>query len=103
MNGSLYRVQAPCRTDPVRLLVLPRKTRTAGDAGCRPSPAGKSHFLDLREVELDRGRAAEDRHGDADLRLVVVDVFHRAVEVGERAFLDSDRLAHFPLHLRAGL
>src|SRR5206468_1517312 len=50
-------------------------------------------LLDLREIELDRRRTAEDRHRHAHLRLVVVHVFHVAVEVGERTFLDAHGLA----------
>src|SRR4051794_3452023 len=68
-----------------------------------PVSRRESDLFDLREVELDRGRPAEDRDGDADLRLVVVDVLDRAVEIGERAFLDADHLADFPLHLWARL
>src|ERR1700741_1206772 len=72
--------------------------------GPDPGPQRKeSNLFDLREVELDRGRPAENRHRDADLRLVVVDVLDRTIEVGERPFLDAHGFAHFPLHLRTRL
>src|SRR6476620_9380161 len=103
MSDSFFRVQAPCRTACAAPRAVTRKHGKAGDAGWRPSPAAGSDFFDLREIELDRGRPAEDRDGDADLRLVVVDVLDRAVEIRERAFLDADELADFPLHLRARL
>src|SRR4051794_10637569 len=100
MNGSLFRVQAPCRANLLGSSLVTRDKQTAGDAGWRPSPADESDFFDLREVEFDRGRPAEDRDGDADLGLVVVDVLDRAVEIGEGAFLDANHLADLPLHLR---
>src|SRR5581483_7375965 len=50
-------------------------------------------LLDLPELQLDRRRAPEDRHRHAQLRLVVVDVLDRAVEVREGPLLDAHRLA----------
>ena len=55
-----------------------------------------SDLLDLREVQLHRSCAAEDRHRDANLRLLVVDVLNRTVEIGERAVLDSNQLTDRP-------
>src|SRR6476620_5461314 len=42
-------------------------------------------LLDLRVLELDRGRAAEDRHRHLEPRLLLVDLLDEAVERGERA------------------
>mmetsp|Transcript_23362 Transcript_23362/g.55499 ORF Transcript_23362/g.55499 Transcript_23362/m.55499 type:complete len:379 (+) Transcript_23362:11344-12480(+) len=67
------------------------------------STAASSHLLDLGEVQLNRRRSAEDGDRDADLGLVVVDFFNRAIEVGERAFLDAHDLADRPLDLRTRL
>src|SRR5882757_4909046 len=39
-----------------------------------------SDLLDLRILELDRGRAAEDRDRDLEPRLLLVDLFDDAVE-----------------------
>src|ERR1700691_1302779 len=47
---------------------------------------------DLAEFELDRGLPAEDIDQDLELELVLVDFRDLAREVGERAFLDPDRL-----------
>src|ERR1700676_2167930 len=49
----------------------------------RPAPPG-SHLLDLRILELDRGRPAKDRHRNLDPRLLLVDLLDNAVERGER-------------------
>src|SRR5712691_9776065 len=76
-----------------------------------------SHLLNLRILELDRGRPAKDRHRDLDPRLLLVDLLDDAVERGERpvgnphllADLEDDRrlrpfdplldLAHDPRRL----
>src|SRR3989304_6001196 len=65
---------------------------------------GRTHLrlFDLPELQFYRCRAAEDRDRHAQLRLVVVDVFHEAVKIGERAFLDAHPLAHFEQHLGLG-
>ena len=55
--------------------------------------AENSDFFDLREIQLDTGGPAEDGDGHPHLALLVVDFLGRAVEVGERAFLDTDELA----------
>src|ERR1019366_3729205 len=102
MNGSFFRVQAPCRK-PAQLLVQSPGKTNGGRRRVAPVFRRGSDLFDLREIELDRRRAAEDRDRDAYLGLVVVDVFHRAVEIGERAFLDAHHLAHFPLHLGSRL
>src|SRR6266540_1114464 len=57
-------------------------------------------LLHLHEVELHRGRAAEDRDEDADLPLVRLHLLDRAVEVRERAVDHSDLIALLELHLR---
>ena len=56
-------------------------------------PGGRSEFLDLQEVELDRRLAAEDAHQDLDLVAFRVDLFDRADELGERPVGDPDALA----------
>src|SRR5688572_10301596 len=60
-------------------------------------------LLYLAEIEFDRGRAPEDRHGHPQLVLVVVDVLDVAVEIREWPFLHAHRLAHLEQHLRARL
>src|SRR5215207_1160190 len=50
-------------------------------------------LLDLQEVELDRGLAAEDAHEDLDLVALGVDLVDRADELGERSVGDPDALA----------
>src|ERR687883_240787 len=67
-----------------------------------PKPAVLS-FFHLHEVELDGGRAPEDRHEDAQLALVGLHLFHRAVEVRERAVDDADLIALLELDLRLRL
>src|SRR3978361_513577 len=52
-----------------------------------------SGLLDLGIFELDRRRAAEDRHGDLEARAALVDLFNRAVEGRERSVGDADGLA----------
>src|SRR5512133_1756618 len=60
-------------------------------------------FLHLHEVELDGGRAAEDRHEHAHLPLVRLDLLDRAVEVRERAVDHADLVALLEQHLGLGL
>src|SRR3954451_2039791 len=50
-------------------------------------------LLDLEEVELDWGLAAEDAHQDLDLVALRVDLLDRADELGERTVGDSNALA----------
>src|SRR5579872_5442942 len=57
---------------------------------------------DLAELELDRGLATEDVDQHLELELVLVDLCDLAREVGERAFLDPDRLADLVLEARTG-
>src|SRR6476620_185590 len=45
-------------------------------------------FLDLQEIQFDRRRPAEDGHHDLERVAIEVDLVHRAVEAGERAFVD---------------
>src|SRR6186713_230509 len=52
-----------------------------------------SHLLDLRVFEFDRRGAAEDRDGDLDPRLLLVDLLDDAVERGERSIRDPHLLA----------
>src|SRR6266851_4814378 len=58
-------------------------------------------FLDLVECQLHRDLALEDVDQHLQLLLVGVDVDDLAVEVGERAGGDLDRLAERELHGRA--
>src|SRR5688572_11275302 len=60
-------------------------------------------FFDLTELELYGGRPSENRDRDAQATFLVVHVFHRALEVGERAVLHAHHLAHFEQHLGLGL
>src|SRR5690606_20568917 len=50
--------------------------------------AARSVSLELRVVQLDRGRPAEEADLDLHLALVVVDLLDRTAEIGERAFGD---------------
>src|SRR5882672_4387846 len=59
-------------------------------------------LLNLPEFQFHRRRPPEDRHRHAQLRLVVVDVLDRAVEIGERAFAHPHRLADLEQHLGLG-
>src|SRR5271155_152600 len=52
--------------------------------GCSRRLRRRSPLLDLRILELDRGRPAKDRHRDLDPRLLFVDLLDDAVERGER-------------------
>src|SRR3569832_550200 len=54
-----------------------------------------STFLYLPELKLDRRRAAEDQHRDALTALLVIDLFHHAVEIGEGTFCDTHDLTRF--------
>src|SRR5207249_4687891 len=62
----------------------------------------KLNLLDLREIQLHRRCATEDGDRHAHLGFVVVDFLDRAVEVGERAFLDAHQLSHDPFDLGRG-
>src|SRR2546428_3231137 len=61
-----------------------------------------SDLLDLGIFELDRGRPAEDRHGDLDPRLLLVDLLDDAVERGERPVGDAHLLADLEGNRRLG-
>src|SRR3984893_1452357 len=73
------------------------------DAFSRPPRCIELRLLDLREIQFHRRRPTENRHRDTQLAFFVVDVFHVAVKVGERPFLDPPRLAHFEKHFRPRL
>src|ERR1700686_1316712 len=62
-------------------------------------PASCSGLLDLHEIELDRGGAAEDRDQHPDPTLVGVHFLDRAVEVGEGAVDHADVVALLELDL----
>src|SRR6185503_8167586 len=64
---------------------------------------GLLRLFDLPEFEFDGRRPPENRHRHAQLRLVVVHVFDRAVEIGKRPFPDPHRLADLEQHLGLGL
>ena len=66
-------------------------SRRAGDVA---DPRALSNRLDLRKVDFDTGRAAEEGHGQPDLLLVGVDLLDLAREVGERTTADAHLLAH---------
>src|SRR5579872_7257920 len=51
------------------------------------------YLLDLRILELDRGRTAEDRNRDLEPRFLLVDLLDDAVERGERPVRDAHLLA----------
>src|SRR5512142_1971120 len=78
---------------------LPRSQ--AGDKPPRYDDALR--LLHLHEVQLDRGRPAEDRHEDAELALVGLHLLHRAVEVREGAVDDPHLIALLELDPRLGL
>src|SRR6267142_5219156 len=59
-------------------------------------------LLNLPEFQFHRRRPPEDRHRHAQLRLVVVDVLDRAVEIGEGTFPHAHRLADLEQHLGLG-
>src|SRR5947209_19883770 len=50
------------------------------------------NLLHLRELEIDRRGAAEDRHGDLHPRAALVDLLDDPVERGERTVRDAYRL-----------
>src|ERR1043165_4132228 len=60
-------------------------------------------FFHLAEFELHGSRAAENRDRHAQAALLVVDVLHRSLEVGERAVLHAHHLADLEQHLALGL
>src|SRR5690606_37150828 len=70
-------------------------------AGCC-SPAASGLF-DLGELELDRGRSAEDQHRHAHAALLVVDFLDHAIEVVERAVDHAHHLAGLEQDLGPGL
>ena len=65
----------------------------------RVAACGLLAALDLLEIELDRGGAAEDRHRHLDLRLVEIELPDRAVEARERAVEHLDRIADLVIDL----
>src|SRR5688500_6700836 len=66
-----------------------------------PSPLLR--LLYLTKLQLHRSGAAKNRDRDPQPALLVVRVFHRALEVGERAVLHPHHLAHLEQHLGLGL
>src|ERR1700730_10276720 len=65
-------------------------------------PMASVQALDLQQVELDGGFAAEHVDQDLELALVGHDLVDLAVEVAEGAVDDADVLAHLVLHLDLG-
>src|SRR5438876_4286191 len=63
---------------------------------------GGSGFLDLREVELDRSRPAEDRDVDANLLLLGLELDDHAGEVRKGTVDDAHRLTFFEGDARLG-
>src|ERR1700694_5799656 len=68
-----------------------------------PPRHGTSSLFDLREVQFHRRGPTQNTHRATQLSFFVVDVFHVAVKVGERAFFDPRCLAHFEKHFRPRL
>src|SRR5678816_4700760 len=87
---------------------LPRLNTLSG-ATCSARPTSTAHLssgarlLHLHEVQLHRGRPAEDGHQHLHPALVRIHLFHRPVEVAERAVDDPDGVALLELHLGFGL
>src|SRR4030065_2952033 len=50
-------------------------------------------LLYLTKIEFHRRQPAEDGDVHAQLALLEIDVFHRAVEIGKRVFLDTHHFA----------
>src|SRR5688572_16695620 len=79
-----------------------------GDGTACQSAAARRHWDhrlelgDLRELELDRGLAAEDVDQHLELQLVLVDLDDLAREVGEGPLSYPDRLAHLVFESRLG-
>src|SRR5690606_29567626 len=65
--------------------------------------AARSVSLELRVVQFDRGRPAEEADLDLHLALVVVDLLDRAAEIGERPFRDLHDLPDPERDLLPGL
>src|SRR6476660_9538570 len=59
-----------------------------------------SSLLYLTEFKLHRRGPAENRHRHAQPALLVIHVFHRALEVRKRPVLDAHHLAVLEQHLR---
>src|SRR5580693_993071 len=64
--------------------------------------SGRLELRDLAEFELDRRLPAEDVDQHLELELVLVDLRDLAREVGERPFLDPDRLVDLVLEAGPG-
>ena len=60
----------------------------------------RKDLLNLREINLDRGRTTEDLHGKAHPALCQVDLVDSSVERCERPGYDLDLLAHIEVLLR---
>src|SRR4249919_2419577 len=78
-----------CRVRTIRIFLATGR----GVPFWRSQPERRSEFLDLQEVELDRGLAAEDAHQDLDLVALGIDLVDRADELGERTVGHPDALA----------
>ena len=52
-------------------------------------------FLDLAEVKLYRGGAAENRNRNANLVFFVIDVFNVAIKVCKRTVFHANQLTNF--------
>src|SRR5215831_17889224 len=82
---------------------LPRPNTAPDSPGGPTSLRLGAGLLHLHEVQLDRGRPAEDGHQHLHPALVRIHLFHRPVEVAERTVDDPDRVALLELHFRLGL
>src|SRR5262245_61110958 len=69
--------------------------RARPDAGDPPSA-----LLDLAELQLDRGRAAEDRHRDLEARARVIDFLDHPIEGRKRPVRHPYLLADLEGHRR---
>src|SRR5690606_25498605 len=65
----------------------------ADDAAPPPAPQHDSQLLDLRILQLDRRRPAEDRDGHLEPGALLVDFLDQPVERGERPVRHPDLLA----------
>src|SRR5690606_15868832 len=77
------------------------KTPQSMTAGC--GMLSQLGLLDLAELQLYRGRAAEDQDRNLDPTLLVVDLFDDAVEIGERTIDDAYHFARLEERLRLRL
>src|SRR5574337_1042058 len=80
------KTQREPRSIDIYLVISKRRAKFAESEAGLPRPGTvRSGLLDLAELQLHRGRAAENQHRHAQAALLVVDFLDHAVEVVERA------------------